>query len=169
MCKVCNSPYKIEVDNQVLSGVSYSNVSKWLLTHKVRISHTTIKRHHDLGHCGAKRDSQIQVISVDTNPFQITIDENSENAQYQTRAILKRIYIQQLQIVDQKQRDYASGNSRYPAAEISGLKLIVECLARIGGNATAANADVLFERPKNTQQDRDQLLREIRQQVYGLD
>lgn len=194
MCKICKLPddQLNQVNQRILKGVSYTDVATWLLSQNIKVSHMTIKRHHDAGHCGEKRKA---VIPIPIEHLQ-GLDISQKNLFNNSRAYLKAIYAMQLNIVAAKIRDYQGLATKFPNSELHGLKVILECLYLAARGADFILKDTnqpnetekikqayqnlidtghpqaviaAFQAlPRSETQNREALLREIRRSVYGI-
>lgn len=163
MCKVCKSIIADEINEKILANVGYIEISKWLLSRGVKISHMTLKRHHDNGHCGAKRQHQV-ITAAPVLEYQNVMAMSNEELLEKTRLLIKAVYVAHLQILSTRQQEHLNGFCRYPQNELNGLKTILECLSLVSRGAD----NCLAEKTKQNTTISTQTLKEIREQVYGI-
>lgn len=192
MCKVCKLPPTLvsEIDFKILTHVGYAKISEWLKTKEISISQMTIHRHHSLGHC--QQNDRRDAVTPTQTVFDMTADNHSLSRQF-----LANIYLLHLHLVNEKLSLFQQGIGRYPKNELVGLKQVLDCMSiavRGGGDSLlkpvvtdpneriklayqslleSGNPQVVIQAyqslpPSTIKEDRAQLLKEIREQVYGF-
>jgi hypothetical protein len=147
--KITKHPEKATIDQWIAAGLSFAEIEKLCKSQlKLAVSHMTIKRYcdgvtelqqarqqalndSDLARCeGVASDDQWiddSVLSIDTS----TLPTNQSLVKDYARDTLQRIYLNQLLIVEHKQKQFMQGSGRYPQNEINGLKSILSCLGYV--------------------------------------
>jgi hypothetical protein len=158
--KITQHPEREKIDQWIASGLPFAEIEKLCKSQlKLNVSHMTIKRYcdntselqqrrnqaqsaNDLAQCEAISVNDWQdesVIAIDTSQLPT---ESSLVRDY-ARETLNRIYLNQLLIVEHKQKLFMQGQGRYPQNEINGLKSILACLGYVvdGKDGTFKDVD----------------------------
>ncbi len=145
--KITDHPQRDQIDKWIAEGLAFTEIEKKCKRElSVNISHMTIKRYcdsnadlararanaqnaSDIAACEAVEDDidTDSALMIDTS----TIPTDPEKIKTFTRETLARIYLNQLLIVEHKQKAFMTGQGRYPQNEIMGLKSILSCLGYI--------------------------------------
>ena len=160
--KIEQSQYRAMVEKWIVEGLPFQDIATRCKSELgLDVSHMTVKRHcdsnpdlvasrasnlHSMTNTGLSTDdldalASDDVIAIDTS--QLPVD-NALVYSY-ARQTLNRIYLNQLLIVEHKQKLFMQGQGRYPQNEINGLKSIFSCL----GYATEGKDDTLKDDSKN--------------------
>lgn len=150
-CKVCNSPFRQQVEARLIKGETVTSLSAWLKTQGELIAHPSIQRHRDNHLAATMKESgfllsdmpkntenaatdQIEAF-IDTNAAMLKIMselentdvfENVINERKLTQLLLEKIMQKQLIIVHELQGQYVEGKAGYPDSQIRGLKTIID-------------------------------------------
>ena len=142
-CKVCQSPLRKEIEQQIVEGVSYVNIESFTRSQGQSISHMSIKRHNDNGHIeGFKRignpdnyQEGIDASEIENSTSEMSIEipniQNEDALKAFARDSMLQITANQLAIIRHKQEKFMKGLGRYPQNEIMGLRTIVASLSVI--------------------------------------
>jgi hypothetical protein len=150
-CKLCNSPFRQQVEARLIKGETVTSLSEWLKTQGELIAHPSIQRHRD-NHLAAtmKENGRLpaDTSKIDENAptgnFEPFIDESTalkriygelaETDVFEsvlkerkfTQLLLEKIMQKQLIIVHELQAQYIDGKAGYPDSQIRGLKTILD-------------------------------------------
>jgi len=149
MNKIEKHPQKDRIDQKILSGVSYQEISEWCKRElEFDISHMSIKRYADSTGLSTNRANSVE------NPINDLPDDEIDDAltleipQLKSKKEFRNFthekiiegYILQLAIITQKQHLYMQGKGKYPNTEIAGLKTFLDALKFIStGRDTTFN------------------------------
>lgn len=150
-CKLCNSPFRQQVEARLLKGETVTSLSEWLKTQGELIAHPSIQRHRDNHLAATMKENGFllsdipknaeNVATVDFEPFidesaalKRIYDELAETDVFEsvvkerkfTQLLLEKIAQKQLIIVHELQAQYIDGKAGYPDSQIRGLKTILD-------------------------------------------
>ena len=142
MNKIERHPQKDRIDQKILSGVSYQEISEWCKSElKFNISHMSIKRYADNAGLSASRannsddDQSANLLSDNEIDDALTLEipqlKNKNEIRKFTHEKIIEGYALQIAIITQKQRLYMQGKGKYPNTEIAGLKTFLDALGFI--------------------------------------
>jgi len=160
--KITDCPHRDQIDKWISEGLAFTEIEKRCKRDlSVNVSHMTIKRYCDkstdlaMARANALNQSDIaacEAIEDDTDTDSAlmidtsTIPTDPEKIKTFTRETLARIYLNQLLIVEHKQKAFMTGQGRYPQNEIMGLKSILSCLGYVSDDKDKS----LSSNPNNT-------------------
>lgn len=150
-CKLCNSPFREQVEARLIKGETVTSLSAWLKTQGELIAHPSIQRHRD-NHLVATMKENGLLLSptpkdgenAATGNFEPYIDESAALQRIYdeladtdvfesvvkerkfTQLLLEKITQKQLIIVHELQAQYIDGKAGYPDSQIRGLKTIID-------------------------------------------
>lgn len=150
-CKVCNSPFREQVEARLLKGEAVTSLSEWLKTQGEIIAHPSIQRHRDNHLAATMKENGFLLSDIPknaenaaTNNFEPFIDESAALQRIHdelsktdvfesvvkerkfTQLLLEKIVQKQLIIVHELQTQYVEGKAGYPDSQIRGLKTILD-------------------------------------------
>jgi len=124
-CKVCSSDLVEQINEKILAGISFVDISEWCKANDFDCSHMSIKRHVDNDHI--KQPVQPTTTQPVQPVSQVTIPQDElDHFQQSITDRLKKITILQLRVVETKQIEFIQGISRFPQVEIQALKNIID-------------------------------------------
>jgi len=143
MNKIERHPQKDQIDQKILSGVPYLELSEWCKrVLNFDVSHMSIKRYADSAGLSTNRasssDDDFECEVDDAITLEIPNFASEKDIREFTRRKITEAYALQTAIVTQKQRLYMQGKGKYPNIEISGLKTIASVLGFISDNKDIA-------------------------------
>ena len=124
-CKVCSSDLVEQINEKILAGISFVDISEWCKANDFDCSHMSIKRHVDGGHIQQPVHNEPTQTTQPVQPIEITVDK-LQRFKCETEVHLRKITIMQLHIVETKQKEFINGTSRFPQVEIQALKTLIE-------------------------------------------
>ncbi|MDJ0716915.1 MAG: hypothetical protein QNJ54_22315 [Prochloraceae cyanobacterium] len=146
-CKVCNSELQTDIDNKILSGCSYNEISNWCRERGFKISPPTIKR-HALSHLqnpktkivegdreGTKLvnfDAYCKSLGLSHEDFE-NLEENLEKVIYGSQKAISIILFKNLALVNYKLSQNLNDLGSYPMEQIKGMRLLFEMYTRLLG------------------------------------
>ena len=150
--KIEQSEYRAMVEKWIAEGISFQDIAKRCKSElSLDVSHMTVKRHCDSNpDLVASRASNLSaMVSTGLSGDDISALSNDEIMAIDTsqlptdpsqvrgyaREILNRIYLNQLLIVDHKQKLFMQGQGLYPRSEVNGLKSVISCLGQLTGGS----------------------------------
>lgn len=150
-CKLCNSPFRQQVEARLLKGETVTSLSEWLKTQGELIAHPSIQRHRDNHLAATMKENGFllsdipknaeNVATVDLEPFidesaalkrihnelaETDVFESVVKERKFTQLLLEKIAQKQLIIVHELQAQYIDGKAGYPDSQIRGLKTILD-------------------------------------------
>ncbi len=146
-CKVCNNELQTDIDNKILSGCSYKEISQWCCDRGFKVSLSTLRK-HALSHLQNPKHKLVD--NVDKKPELVNFDnyckslglshedfenleENLEKVIYGSQKAISIILFKNLALVDRKLSYNLNDLGSYPTEHIKGMRLIFEMYTRILG------------------------------------
>ena len=148
-CKVCSSHLQTDIDNKILSGCSYREVSKWCAERGFKVSTTTI-RNHAINHLESRQKSEVKNIDTKDNLNLINfenyceklgltandfenLEDNLDRVIYASQKAITLLFFKNTAVVDRKLTVNLDDFGSYPTEEIKGLRLIFDMYTKIIG------------------------------------
>lgn len=156
-CKACSSPYLDAINQLLIDGISFDQVSRWLKqTHQYSITASALHRHATKHIEGFKSrntlENRSKIVSVDVYEQGIPVAEgmdpvitvNLKQLQKKlgcldsplpevAKVFLQKIICNQLALVLEKQESHMQGIGLFPESEIRSLSLLLGVCDRITG------------------------------------
>jgi hypothetical protein len=150
-CKTCSSKLRDDIDQYIVSGISFYWLKNWCYDKGLDITETSLKHHaksHIKGYEQLTRTHEVKEVSKsgfnqnDPNPLIINIDNlpiNLDSLQdniEKTQSIAIELHLISSTILIEKLKAFSNGESKYPNEQIRGHKIIFDIYSRSLGLET---------------------------------
>lgn len=129
--KILSSDNKDYIDNQLINGVPYRQLSEALQEMGESISHTALSEYHKRylnGETNKVSVPDLPPLEFDESILEISSDGELKNTMEQSSTSLQVLYLRQCKIVESLQARYIRGEGRFPVQEVKALKTFKELL-----------------------------------------